>query len=230
QLNVQLVMFVSDHDLEDVEMQVVRYKPVALDLLCKNTKFTRKELQIMYRGFKQECPAGAVNEETFKKIYAQFFPQGDSSAYAHFVFNSFDHNKSGCINFEDFVTGLSILSRGTFQERLQWAFNLYDINKDGLITRDEMFDIISAIYDMMGRFSEPMVDDSTVQDHVNKVFQVDMKNDWNVPSSLFLFIVSLIGQLIGLSLKIDTSIYRNLLIENTNRFAMANRISVLIKK
>lgn len=24
----------------------------------------------------QECPTGIVNEETFKDIYAQFFPQG----------------------------------------------------------------------------------------------------------------------------------------------------------
>lgn len=24
----------------------------------------------------QECPTGIVNEETFKEIYAQFFPQG----------------------------------------------------------------------------------------------------------------------------------------------------------
>ncbi len=47
-----LILF-SDNDLDDLEMQVVRYKPEGLDALCKNTKFTRKELQIMYRGFKQ---------------------------------------------------------------------------------------------------------------------------------------------------------------------------------
>ena len=42
-----------DHDIDDLEMQVVRYKPEGLDILCRNTKFTKKELQIMYRGFKQ---------------------------------------------------------------------------------------------------------------------------------------------------------------------------------
>ena len=44
---------VADHDIDDLEMQVVRYKPEGLDTLCRNTKFSRKELQIMYRGFKQ---------------------------------------------------------------------------------------------------------------------------------------------------------------------------------
>lgn len=48
-----LSLCVTDHDIDDLEMQVVRYKPEGLDTLCRNTKFSRKELQIMYRGFKQ---------------------------------------------------------------------------------------------------------------------------------------------------------------------------------
>ncbi|XP_069139735.1 Kv channel-interacting protein 4-like isoform X7 [Argopecten irradians] len=168
----------KDHEFDDLEMQVVRYKPEGLDTLCRNTKFSRKELQIMYRGFKQECPTGIVNEETFKEIYAQFFPQGDSSAYAHYVFNTFDHDRNGTISFEEFVMGLSVLSRGTLQERLQWAFSLYDINGDGIITKEEMNDIVSAIYEMMGRFSEPTVDETTAREHVDRVFQkMDLNKD-----------------------------------------------------
>lgn len=40
------------------------------------------------------------------------------------------------ISSQDFVMGLSILLRGTVQEKLNWAFNLYDINKDGYITKE----------------------------------------------------------------------------------------------
>lgn len=29
--------------------------------------------------FPQECPSGLVDEETFKNIYAQFFPQGGTA-------------------------------------------------------------------------------------------------------------------------------------------------------
>jgi len=43
----------ADRELDDVEMHVTRIKPEGLDVLCRDTKFTRKELQIMYRGFKQ---------------------------------------------------------------------------------------------------------------------------------------------------------------------------------
>lgn len=46
--------------------------------------------------------------------------------------------------------GLLVLFRGIFQERLQWVFNLYDINGDGFIIKDEMIDIVLVIYEMMG--------------------------------------------------------------------------------
>jgi hypothetical protein len=39
--------------MDIVEMRAVRYRPDSLDSLANNTKFSRKELQIMYRGFKQ---------------------------------------------------------------------------------------------------------------------------------------------------------------------------------
>lgn len=38
--------------------------------------------------------------------------------------------------FQDFVAGLSVILRGTIDDRLNWAFNLYDLNKDGCITKE----------------------------------------------------------------------------------------------
>uniref|UniRef100_A0AAQ4RF94 Kv channel-interacting protein 4 n=1 Tax=Gasterosteus aculeatus aculeatus TaxID=481459 RepID=A0AAQ4RF94_GASAC len=124
----------------------------------------------------KECPSGIVNEETFKDIYAQFFPQGESSTYAHFLFNAFDTDHNGSLSFEDFVMGLSILLRGTIQEKLNWAFNLYDINKDGYITKEEMLDIMKAIYDMMGKCTYPILKEDTPRQHVEVFFQKMDKN------------------------------------------------------
>ena len=42
----------SDQEEDETEKQVARCKPEGLDALCRTTKFSRKELQIMYRGFK----------------------------------------------------------------------------------------------------------------------------------------------------------------------------------
>ncbi|UYV74831.1 KCNIP4 [Cordylochernes scorpioides] len=72
----------------------------------------------------------------------------------------------------DFVQGLSTLSRGSTLEKLQWTFNLYDINGDGRVSKDEMFEITNAIYCLLGRFIEPEVDEESTRDHAERVFQV----------------------------------------------------------
>ena len=73
---------------------------------------------------------------------------------------------------QEFVMGLSVLARGSLHEKLHWAFTLYDINGDGVITRHEMYDIVSAVYDMMGQFAVPPVDQQSVKNHVDRVFEV----------------------------------------------------------
>ena len=68
--------------------------------------------------------------------------------------------------------GLSILSRGTMDEKLRWIFTLYDINRDGKVTKDELLMIISSIYELMGKCTEPIIDESTAKQHVEVVFKV----------------------------------------------------------
>uniref|UniRef100_A0A668VXN8 EF-hand domain-containing protein n=1 Tax=Oreochromis aureus TaxID=47969 RepID=A0A668VXN8_OREAU len=173
--------------VEDGELSTVCYRPEGLDRLVQQTKFSKKELQVLYRGFKNECPSGVVNEETFKSIYSQFFPQGDSSMYAHFLFEAFDTQNNGSVSFEDFVISLSIILRGSITDKLNWAFNLYDINKDGCITREEMTEIMHSIYDMMGKYTYPHMKDSAPKEHVDSFFQkMDKNNDGVVTMDEFL--------------------------------------------
>ncbi|XP_062941985.1 Kv channel-interacting protein 1 isoform X3 [Cynocephalus volans] len=161
---------------DELEMTIVCHRPEGLEQLEAQTNFTKRELQVLYRGFKNECPSGVVNEETFKQIYAQFFPHGDASTYAHYLFNAFDTTQTGSVKFEDFVTALSILLRGTVHEKLRWTFNLYDINKDGYINKEEMMDIVKAIYDMMGKYTYPVLKEDTPRQHVDVFFQKMDKN------------------------------------------------------
>ncbi|ELK32254.1 Calsenilin [Myotis davidii] len=193
--SLQLADVVKDTSDSELELSMVRHQPEGLEQLQAQTKFTKMELQSLYRGFKNECPSGLVDEDTFKLIYAQFFPQGDATTYAHFLFNAFDADGNGAICFEDFVVGLSILLRGTVQEKLKWAFNLYDINKDGYITTrthlteawPEMLAIMKSIYDMMGRHTYPLLREDAPLEHVERFFQkMDRNQDGVVTIDEFL--------------------------------------------
>ncbi|KAM8719030.1 hypothetical protein ACLKA7_011694 [Drosophila subpalustris] len=176
-----------DSELEEFETPA-RYRPDSLSALSRATRFTEDEIKRIYRGFKAECPTGVVKEDTFKVIYSQFFPQGaNPTLYAHYVFNTLDQDHSGIVSFEDFVQGLSILSRGSVEEKLRWTFSLYDINGDGFITREEMTDIVTAIYELMGRLPDECPEEEKIKGKVEHIFQkMDINRDGVVTLEEFL--------------------------------------------
>lgn len=100
-------------------------------------------------GFLKDCPSGMLTKEEFQKIYRQFFPFGDPTSFADYVFNVFDSDKSGSIDFKEFICALSVTSRGKMEDKLDWAFQLYDIDGDGQISYNEMLQIVEAIYKMV---------------------------------------------------------------------------------
>ncbi|XP_061541232.1 uncharacterized protein kcnip1a isoform X2 [Phycodurus eques] len=129
-----------DNADDDLEMTLVCHRPEGLDQLQAQTNFTKRELQVLYRGFKNRV--------------------GRSCFVLH----------------QDFVTALSILLRGSITEKLQWTFNLYDINRDGYVNKEEMTDIVRAIYDMMGKYTYPALKTDAHKQHVDAFFQKMDKN------------------------------------------------------
>ncbi|CAF1530847.1 unnamed protein product, partial [Didymodactylos carnosus] len=112
-------------DFDDDPLETLkRYKPRSLDELEKRTKFTKKEIQLIYQGFKQ-----------------------------------------------DFLICLSTLCRGSIEDRLRWVFTLYDTKKSGRITREDLHQIVCAVYSLLGTCSNPRYGDETTREHTANVFK-----------------------------------------------------------
>lgn len=68
---------------------------------------------------------------------------------------------------------MSILTRGELTEKLRWIFNLYDLNADGRITRDELQAVVSAVHEMLGFHTTPLPpSEDTIKAQVTRIFQV----------------------------------------------------------
>ena len=89
------------------------------------------------------------------------------------VFKVFDKSKTESITFSDFVNGLSIMTKGTPEEKLKCmsyfksigyllilnffclciiivAFEMYDLDNSGYITKEEMTKILESFYKLIG--------------------------------------------------------------------------------
>ena len=118
-----------------------RYKPKPLSQLVMETGFSEKEVKYFYRTFKQESPSGISDEEAFKAVYAKIFPLGESGKYAHIVFNCIDTNKCGKITFDDFMSFISSVQLSSQDDKISLSFLFYDLNRDGVITQEEMLKV-----------------------------------------------------------------------------------------
>ncbi|KAI3382262.1 hypothetical protein SNEBB_011444 [Seison nebaliae] len=141
-----------------------------INFLTKTTGFTKTEILDWHQGFLKDCPCGKLDKKKFIHVYKQFYPQGKADKFCEHVFRTFDTDSSGKIDFNEFLIAISITSHGDLRSKLNWAFTMYDIDRDGRIDKLELEKIVTAIYDLVGE--DERGGENSPKERVNKIFEI----------------------------------------------------------
>lgn len=87
----------------------------------------------------------------------------------------FDEDGGGDVDFQEFVSGLSAFSsKGNKEEKLRFAFKVYDIDRDGYISNGELFIVLKM---MVGS----NLKDQQLQQIVDKtIMEADLDHDGKI--------------------------------------------------
>ncbi|KAF7708337.1 recoverin 2 [Silurus meridionalis] len=143
------------------------------------TNFSENELSQWYENFQKQCPSGRIAPNEFMQIYNRFFPDSDATTYAKHVFRSFDTNDDGTLDFKEYIIALHMTSGGKTERKLEWAFSLFDVDKNGYITKAEVTEICNAIFKMIPKEDQEKLpaDENTPEKRAEKLWSYFKKKD-----------------------------------------------------
>ena len=126
----------------------------------------------------KDYPSGTLGPQEFIDICQRFFPDGDASRFASLFYCLFEHDQQGYVGFAQFMDTLSVVARGTLEEKIAWTFRLYDQDGDGYVTKDDMLHVVDSIYEMVDPHSDIYLDGIPQVERVEEIFnRMDQDDD-----------------------------------------------------
>ena len=140
-----------------------------LDGFIEDTNFSIEEIDRLRKRFMKldKDGSGQIDKQEFLSI-----PGISSNPLATRLMDVFDKDGDGSIDFVEFITGLSAFSgKSDNLNKLRFAFNIYDIDRDGYIGNGELFIVMKM---MVGK----NLKDEELQQIVDKtLMEADLDGD-----------------------------------------------------
>jgi len=80
------------------------------------------------------------------KLEAHGFKQPKDTPFGDRLFDLLDVNNDGVVDLSEFICGLSILCKGTPEEKLKLSFKAYDLDGNGFISEEELTSMFKSAW------------------------------------------------------------------------------------
>ncbi|XP_025927150.1 ubiquitin carboxyl-terminal hydrolase 32 isoform X5 [Apteryx rowi] len=102
------------------------------------------DLEKRYWLLKAQSRTGRFDLETFAPLVSPPIHPSLSEG----LFNAFDENRDNHIDFKEISCGLSACCRGPLAERQKFCFKVFDIDRDGVLSRTELKEMVVALLEV----------------------------------------------------------------------------------
>lgn len=83
-----------------------------------------------------------IDRTVFREVLHNTFDIVTENMLMDRIFCVWDRNNCGLITVENWFRGLSLFVKGTIAEQIAYCFSIYDLNADGYISKEEMFQLL----------------------------------------------------------------------------------------
>uniref|UniRef100_A0A8D0G4G2 Ubiquitin carboxyl-terminal hydrolase 32 n=1 Tax=Sphenodon punctatus TaxID=8508 RepID=A0A8D0G4G2_SPHPU len=102
------------------------------------------DLEKRYWLLKAQSRTGRFDLETFGPLVSPPIHPSLSEG----LFNAFDENRDNHIDFKEISCGLSACCRGPLAERQKFCFKVFDVDRDGVLSRMELKEMVVALLEV----------------------------------------------------------------------------------
>uniref|UniRef100_A0A7N6BGZ7 Ubiquitin carboxyl-terminal hydrolase 32 n=1 Tax=Anabas testudineus TaxID=64144 RepID=A0A7N6BGZ7_ANATE len=102
------------------------------------------DLEKRYWLLKAQSRTGRFDLETFVPLVSPPIHASLSEG----LFHAFDENRDNHIDFKEISCGLSACCRGPIAERQKFCFKVFDVDRDGVLSRDELHEMVVALLEV----------------------------------------------------------------------------------
>lgn len=110
--------------------------------LTNKTKLNKQVVQGLVEHYQIKCKDKGLDRDSVRDDLMNQFNMLDDFLLDR-IFRTFDISaNTQHLKMDDYVTGMATFLTGNLEDKMKFCFHVYDLNGDGYITREEMFQFL----------------------------------------------------------------------------------------